>query len=127
MFIHRAIQAIEELNNISTVIIIRLNDHNHVSNPHMTQEDLIRMSANIIGLFRSPQGVGIGEMNQPNMAMRAEQQQFGTIIQTMKQFNCLAQEELTNDGILAFTVSIAVIQNGPFKVVDFEYNLICNI
>ena len=126
MFIHRAIQAMEELNRISTVIIIRLNDHSHVTNPQMTHENLVRMSANIIGHFRSPDGIGIGEMDQPNMAMRADQQHFTQILQSMRQFQCLAQIDLTSDNILAFTVSIAVVQNGPFKVVDFEYNVICN-
>ena len=130
MIIHRAIQAIyDENQRLNVVSIIKLNDHNNVTNPALNHESLIEISTQILPLFQPTPGAMLDQMVNLNtpIGLRAERSHFRMITDRMAAFDAFRNAANTIRSILAFTVNINTNTHGPVQINEIEYNIICDI
>ena len=131
MLIQRAIIASHERRDnqlIPSISIIRLNDHHHVTNPNLRQEELYNMSNIIMHMFNRGPEMGIQQLNLENpIGLYADRSNYQTIVGLMAQFNAFNDARNTIRNILAFTVNITEYYDGTIKVTEVEYNLLCDI
>ena len=129
MIIHRAIQAVyNEQHKIHTVTIIKIVDHNDVTNPNLNQEEIIGISGNMITIFRPAPGVEINERNvMQTVGMYAEREHLQAITQIMAQYRGFQNASNIIRSVLAMTVHMSTTTTDQLRIVEFEYNIICDV
>ena len=129
MLIHRAVQAIYGDNErLHAVTIIKMNDHQHVTNPNLSHEDLIEASANILPIFQPPEGVDINQLARGHpVGMRADPLQIPMMTNAMAQNRCFNSASRVFRSVLALTVNVISNTHGPIIISEIEYNLICDV
>ena len=129
MIIHRAIQAVyNDQQEIHTVTIIKINDHNDVTNPNLNQEEIIGMSANMIAIFQPAPGVEINERNVlQTVGMYASRERYRNIVDIMAQYRGFQNANNIIRSILAMTVHMSTTTTDQLRIVEFEYNIICDV